>query len=85
MEKEIEYRDIEQIRQKLATREERYFTTSVYMNMYENDEEKLTEECKKLEQKMAGFLDYHKKTNHTPTQRNKYSTREDKALMCALG
>ena len=55
MEKEIEYRDIEQIRQKLATREERYFTTSVYMNMYENEEDKLAEECKKLEQKMAWF------------------------------
>lgn len=52
---EIQYRDVEDIRQKLATREERYFETSCYISLYEKSEEKLAEESKKLEQKVAGY------------------------------
>jgi len=52
---EQQYKDVEMIRQKLTTREERYFETSFYINMYEEDEKKLKEESKKLEQKMSGY------------------------------
>jgi type IV secretory pathway VirB4 component len=52
MDVDIEYRDVESIRQKLATREERYFETSLYTTIYEHDEEKLREESKKFEQKI---------------------------------
>lgn len=52
---QLQYRDVEEIRQKLATREERYFETSCYMSLYEHSEEKLAEESKKLEQKIAGY------------------------------
>lgn len=52
---ELEYRDVENIRQKLTTKEERYFQTSMYMTLYNNDKEKLSEESKKLEQKITGF------------------------------
>jgi len=43
---------VESIRQKLATREERYFQTSMYTTIYEHDDEKLREEGKKFEQKI---------------------------------
>lgn len=52
---DIEYRDVEQIRQKLATREERYFESSFYLTVYDHDEEKLRELSKKLEQKISGY------------------------------
>lgn len=55
MDVDIEYRDVESIRQKLATREERYFETSLYTTIYEHDEEKLREESKKFEQKISGY------------------------------
>lgn len=54
-ETEIEYRDVESIREKLATREERYFETSYYVNVYADDTEKLREEWRKFEQKLAWF------------------------------
>lgn len=50
---EIEYRDVETIRQKLATREERYFETSMYVSVYDENPEILLENSKKLEQKIA--------------------------------
>jgi len=50
---EVEYRDVENIRQKLTTKEERYFQTSMYMSIYHTDKEKLSEESKKLEQKIT--------------------------------
>lgn len=52
---DIEFHDVEDIRQKLATREERYFETSYYLTVYEHDEEKLREISKKLEQKISGY------------------------------
>lgn len=52
---DIEFRDVEDIRQKLATREERYFESSFYVSVYEHDEEKLREISKKLEQKISGY------------------------------
>ena len=51
---EIQYKDVETIRQKLATRQERYIETSFYMNIYEEDNDKLREMGKKLEQKVGG-------------------------------
>jgi len=50
---ELQYRDIDEIRQKLATREERYYETGYYTTLYEEDKEKLTEIGKKFEQKIA--------------------------------
>lgn len=50
---EVSYRDIETIRQKLATREERYFETGFYTTLYHEKLEKLTEMGKKFEQKIA--------------------------------
>ena len=55
MDVDIEYRDVENIRQKLATREERYFETSFYTTIYSHDKEALREEGKKIEQKIAGY------------------------------
>lgn len=52
---DIEFRDVEEIRQKLATREERYFESSFYLTVYEHDEDKLREQGKKLEQKVSGY------------------------------
>lgn len=52
---DIEYRDVESIRQKLATREERYFETSFYATVYAHDDEKLRDESKKFEQKIGGY------------------------------
>jgi hypothetical protein len=50
---DVEYKDVERIRQQLATREERYFETSFYTTIYEHDDEKLREESKKFEQKIG--------------------------------
>lgn len=55
MDVDVEYRDVQNIRQKLATREERYFETSFYSTIYAHEIEKLHEEGKKLEQKMWGY------------------------------
>ena len=52
---EQQYKDVEMIREKLTTREERYFETWYYLNIYEEKEWKLKEEGKKLEQKISGF------------------------------
>lgn len=51
----VEYQDVESIRQKLATREERYFQTSMYTTIYEHDVEKLREESKRFEQKISWY------------------------------
>ncbi|MEI6426002.1 MAG: DUF87 domain-containing protein [Candidatus Absconditabacteria bacterium] len=52
---EQQYKDVEMIREKLTTREERYFETGYYINLYEETEDKLREEGKKLEQKISGY------------------------------
>ncbi|MBU0626475.1 hypothetical protein KKG31_03945 [Patescibacteria group bacterium] len=52
---EQQYKDVEMIREKLTTREERYFETGLYFNLYHEDEGKLKEEGKKLEQKISGY------------------------------
>lgn len=52
---EQQYRDVEMIREKLTTREERYFENSFYINIYEDTEEKLKETGKKFEQKISGY------------------------------
>ncbi|NOZ43850.1 MAG: hypothetical protein GXP45_01605 [bacterium] len=52
---EQQYKDVEMIRQKLTTREERYFELGTYINYYNEDKEKLKEDSKKLEQKLAGY------------------------------
>jgi hypothetical protein len=53
MEIEQQYRDVEMIREKLTTREERYFENSFYINIYDDTEEKLKETGKKIEQKIS--------------------------------
>ncbi len=55
MEVEQQYRDVEMIREKLTTREERYFENSFYINIYDDNEEKLKETGKKIEQKISGY------------------------------
>ncbi|MFZ2150751.1 MAG: DUF87 domain-containing protein [Candidatus Absconditicoccaceae bacterium] len=57
LDKEIEqqYRDVEMIREKLTTHEERYFETAFYTNLYEETEDKLKELGKKYEQKISGY------------------------------
>ena len=50
---ELQYRDIDEIRQKLATREERYYETWYYTVLYDEEKEKLWENSKKFEQKIA--------------------------------
>jgi len=55
MEVEQQYRDVEMIREKLTTREERYFENSFYINIYDDNEEKLKETGKKMEQKISGY------------------------------
>lgn len=52
---EQQYRDIEMIREKLTTREERYFEMGYYTNIYDNDPKKIQETGKKFEQKVAGY------------------------------
>lgn len=52
---EQQYRDIEMIREKLTTREERYFEMGYYTNIYDSDPKKIQETGKKFEQKVAGY------------------------------
>jgi len=52
---QVQYQDVETIRQKLATHEERYFETGMYITIYNEEKEKLRENSKKLEQKLAGL------------------------------
>lgn len=52
---QVEYNDVETIRQQLATKEERYFELSAYINLYNNDNEKLNEDAKRFEQKIGWF------------------------------
>jgi len=47
---ELRYRDIEMIRQKLATHEESYFELGMYLTIYHEEHDKLTELGKRLEQ-----------------------------------
>ena len=55
--KEVEqqYRDVELIREKLSTREERYFELSNYFTIYNTDENILREDGKKFEQKISWY------------------------------
>ena len=55
--KEVEqqYRDVELIREKLSTREERYFEVSNYFTLYNSDENTLKEDGKKFEQKVGWY------------------------------
>ena len=64
--KEVEqqYRDVEMIREKLSTREERYFELSNYFTIYNNDETVLREDWKKFEQKISGYGIAVKTANH---------------------
>jgi len=71
---EQQYKDIEMIRQKLTTREERYYELWMYLNVYNEDEQKLKEESKKLEQKIAWFGIKIKTANQ----------RMDEWFMCGL-
>ena len=52
---EQQYRDVEMIREKLTTKEERYFELWNYTTIYATDEEKLRETGKKFEQKISGY------------------------------
>ena len=52
---EQQYRDVEMIREKLTTKEERYFEVWNYTTIYDYDEEKLRETWKKFEQKISWF------------------------------
>ena len=64
--KEVEqqYRDVELIREKLSTREERYFELSNYFTIYNTDENILKEDGKKFEQKISGYGISVKTANH---------------------
>ena len=64
--KEVEqqYRDVELIREKLSTREERYFELSNYFTIYNTDENILKEDWKKFEQKISGYGISVKTANH---------------------
>jgi len=64
--KEIEqqYRDVELIREKLSTREERYFELSNYFTIYNTDETVLREDWKKFEQKIGWYGISVKTANH---------------------
>lgn len=52
---QVEARDVEEIRQKLATRQERYFEGWFYATIYDTSEESMRESSKKFEQKIAGY------------------------------
>ena len=64
--KEVEqqYRDVEMIREKLSTREERYFELSNYFTIYNTDETILREDGKKFEQKSSGYGIAVQSANH---------------------
>ena len=64
--KEVEqqYRDVELIREKLSTREERYFELSNYFTLYNTDENVLKEDWKKFEQKVSWYGISVKSANH---------------------
>ena len=64
--KEVEqqYRDVEMIREKLSTREERYFELSNYFTIYNTDETVLREDGKKFEQKIGWYGMSVKTANH---------------------
>ena len=57
LDKELEqqYKDVEMIREKLTTHEEKYFETGCYTNLYHDDEAKLKEQWRKFEQKIWGL------------------------------
>ena len=61
---EQQYRDVELIREKLSTREERYFELSNYFTIYDTDEKRLQEDWKKFEQKISGYGISVKTANH---------------------
>ena len=63
-EMEQQYKDIEMIRDKLSTKEERYFELSNYFTVYENTDTALHETSKKYEQKIGGFGVRVKAANH---------------------
>lgn len=52
---EQQYRDVEMIREKLTTREERYFELSNYFNLYNTNDATLKEDGKKFEQKIGWY------------------------------
>jgi len=52
---EQQYKDVDMIRKKLTTHEERYYELGFYFSIYHEDEAKLKEESKKIEQKIAWF------------------------------
>ena len=52
---EQQYKDVDMIRQKLTTREERYFELWYYINIYSEEEKKLKEIWRKFEQKISGY------------------------------
>lgn len=52
---EQQYRDVEMIREKLVTREERYFELSHYFTLYDPNQDQLKENGKKYEQKIGGY------------------------------
>jgi hypothetical protein len=55
---------VELIREKLSTREERYFELSNYFTIYNTDETVLREDGKKFEQKISGYGIAVKTANH---------------------
>ena len=66
IDKEVEqqFRDVEMIREKLSTREERYFELSNYFTIYNTDETILREDWKKFEQKIGWYGISVKTANH---------------------
>lgn len=66
LDKEIEqqYRDVEMIREKLVTKEERYFEFGNYTTIYDYSEESLKENGKKFEQKISGYWIRVKNATH---------------------
>ncbi len=61
---EQQYRDVELIREKLSTREERYFELSNYFTIYNTEEKTLLEDWKKFEQKVSWYWISVKTANH---------------------
>jgi hypothetical protein len=50
---ELQYQDVQTIRDKLATHEERYFDMGTYLSVYDDTEDKLKESGRKFEQKIS--------------------------------